>query len=146
MGSLVRDGFTLQRFRGSADSCSEIPDNYVHLNFMRGGDPIYTTFTVQTQCDPSTLTCDFKTEDLMAQLDYLNSMEFIASGDYEKSEVHWLFGQDDRVRYYKDISDSGHFLDIYLVDNKIVRAVEYAEGVPLNSPIDRCADESLTCG
>jgi len=147
IAGLEEKGFILTRFRGPADYCGEIPDNYVHLNFEYsvGGFPY--SLTIQTHCDPSTLTCDFNPDDFFERIDYLESLDFISSrkesGYYKACEVSWLFGSNDRVRYHTDTGHGGDYLDMFLVDNKIVSANEYVGSSGL--PIDRCADGSLPC-
>jgi hypothetical protein len=142
ISNLRDEGFNLTRFRGPADSCSEIPDNYVHLNFWYpNGDFLYR-LTIQTKCDPSTLVCDFNSNDFFEQIDYLESMNFISakieSGYYKEGEVNWMFDQDDRVRYHQQkLVPTADDLDIYLVNNKIVKAIE--------GNINRCADGNLIC-
>lgn len=74
-------------------------------------------------------------------MDYLESMEYISSKIeseyYKEGEVHWSFGVNDRVRYHQQKLRGGNGLDIYLVDNKIVKATE--------NNINRCMDGSLIC-
>ena len=125
--NLETEGFELTRFRGVADSCNDIPENYVHLNFKYVKDGFPYRITIQTQCNPDTLTCDFKAQEFLAQINTLESMDSISSkinsGYFQEGEVHWLFGEEDRVRYHqKELTPQPGDLDLYLVNNQIVRS------------------------
>jgi hypothetical protein len=142
IASLKSNGFELSRFRGPADACTTIPDNYVHLNLLYNKGDFSYRLTIQTKCDPSTLICDFNPDKFFEQINYLESMQFISSriesGYYKECEVDWLYGKNDRVRYHLEkLTPNKNDLDIYLINNKLFRAME--------GDIDRCTDGSLIC-
>jgi hypothetical protein len=142
---LKEQGFVLTRFRGPAERCGEIPNNYVHLNFEYISGNFTYSMTIQTYCDPLTLSCDFNPDAIFEQINYLESIDYISSRKecsyYKACEIDWFFGENYRVRYHCDPRHCGGYIDIFLVDDTIATATEYK----INTPIDRCADGSLPC-
>jgi hypothetical protein len=147
ISNLEEEGFILTRFRGPADHCGEIPDNYVHLNLKYVSEGFTYSIIIQTYCNPSTLNCDFNPDDFFEQINYLESIDYInsniASNYYKACEVNWFFDANDRIRYHCNPDHSGTYLDMYLSENKIVSAIEY--GDEESTRIDRCSDGSLPC-
>lgn len=94
------------------------------------------------------IKCGFNLDDLFQQINYIESLDFISSkiesGYYKKCSVHWLYGYNDRIRYYNMTSyDSRtNYIDIFLINNQIRSAMEWRSE---QGTVDRCVDKTFVC-